>query len=229
MLFRIIKNTIKHKLNRPLHRRKKLLAHFGITKILDVGANLGQYAQELRKIKYNGEIICFEPISSVFKTLKYNMKNDPKCNVKNFALGDKNETKKINIAKNLASSSFFSRAKHLDEIAKHTEYISEESVEIKVLDSIYDSICNPNEVVFLKLDTQGYEKNILNGAVESLKKIKGIQIELALKPSYNGAPEYKEIFKIIEDAGFKLFSIEEGFEDQNSGQLLEIDAIFFKE
>ena len=228
MLIRIIKDKIKHRLNRPLRRREKLLNHFGITKVLDVGANTGQYAQELRKIKFNGEIISFEPISSVFEILKDNMKNDTKCTVKNFALGDKKETKTINIAKNLASSSFFSRAKHLEENAKHTEYISEEKVEIKVLDALFDSICKPEDIVFLKLDTQGYEKNILKGAKESLKKIKGVQIELALKPSYNDAPGFKEIFKIIEEAGFTLFSVEEGFEDEKTGQLLEIDAIFFK-
>jgi len=228
MVFRIIKDKIKHRLNRPLRRRKKLLHHFGITKILDVGANTGQYAQELRKIKYEGEIISFEPISSVFEILKNNLKNDQKCKVQNFALGDKEEIKTINIAKNLASSSFFNRAKHLEENAKQTEYLSEEKVEIKKLDSIFDTLCNADEIVFLKLDTQGYEKNILKGAATSLKKIKGIQVELALKPSYNDAPGFKEIFKIIEEAGFTLFSIEEGFEDENTGQLLEIDAIFFK-
>lgn len=227
-MLRIIKDKIKHKLNRPLQRRKKLLTHFGITKVLDVGANTGQYAQELRKISFEGEIVSFEPISSVFEMLKKNMKNDPKSTAKNFALGDKNETKTINISKNLASSSFFNRAKHLEENAKQTEYVSEEKVEIKVLDSIYDTLCTSNDIVFLKLDTQGYEKNILNGATESLKKIKGIQIELALKPSYNDAPGYKEIFKIIEDAGFTLFSIEEGFEDHKTGQLLEVDAVFFR-
>src|SRR4051812_9807906 len=125
-MLRIIKNKIKHKLNRPLQRRKKLLAHFGITKILDVGANTGQYAQELRKINFEGEIISFEPISSVFEMLKNNMKNDSRSTTKNFALGDKNETKTINISKNLASSSFFNRAKHLEENAKQTEYVSEE-------------------------------------------------------------------------------------------------------
>jgi FkbM family methyltransferase len=229
MVLRIIKDKIKHRLNRPLRRRKKLLQHFGITKILDVGANTGQYATELRKIKFEGEIISFEPISSVFDVLKNNMKNDSKSTQKNFALGDKNETKTINIAKNLASSSFFSRTKYFEEIANYTEYISEEKVEIKVLDSIFDTLCNADDVVFLKLDTQGYEKNILNGAKESLKKIKGIQIELALKPTYNEQPNFKEIFKIIEEAGFTLYSIEEGFEDENTGRLLEIDGIFFRE
>jgi FkbM family methyltransferase len=229
MLLRIIKDKIKHKLNRPLHRRKKLLAHFGITKILDVGANTGQYAQEIRKIKFQGDIISFEPIKSVFETLKENLKNDPKCTVKNFALGDKNETKTINIAKNFASSSFFSRTKYFEEIATQTEYISEENVEIKVLDTLFDSICNPEDVVFLKLDTQGYEKNILNGATQSLKKIKGVQIELALKPSYIDAPDFKEIFKILDDAGFTIYSLEEGFEDTTTGRLLEIDALFFRE
>jgi FkbM family methyltransferase len=228
MIHRFIKDKIKHKLNRPLHRRKKLLTHFGITKVLDVGANIGQYAKELRKIKFEGEIISFEPISSVFETLKKNTKKDPKCTAKNFALGDRNETKTINISKNLASSSFFNRAKHLEENARQTEYVSEEQVEIKPLDSIYDTLCSSNDIVFLKLDTQGYEKNILNGAKESLKKIKGIQIELALKPSYNDAPGYKEILNIIEEAGFTLFSLEEGFEDEKTGQLLEIDAIFFR-
>ena len=157
------------------------------------------------------------------------MKNDSKCTLKNFALGDKDETKIINIAKNFASSSFFTRTKYFEEIATQTEYISEEKVEIKVLDTLFDSICKPEDVVFLKLDTQGYEKNILKGATESLKKVKGIQIELALKPTYNEQPTFKEIFKIIEDAGFILYSIEEGFEDENTGQLLEVDAIFFRE
>ena len=169
MLLRVIKDKIKHRLNRPLRRRKRLLTHFGITKILDVGANTGQYAQELRKIKFEGEIISFEPISSVFEILKNNLKNDPKCTVKNFALGDKNETKTINIAKNFASSSFFTRTKYFEEIATQTEYVSEEKVEIKVLDRLFDSLCKPEDVVFLKLDTQGYEKNILNGATATLK------------------------------------------------------------
>lgn len=229
MVLRIIKDKIKHRLNRPLRRRKKLLQHFGITKILDVGANTGQYATELRKINFEGEIISFEPISSVFEILKKKLINDTKCSFKNFALGDKNETKTINIAKNLASSSFFSRTKYFEEIANYTEYVSEEKVEIKVLDSIFDTLCNAKDVVFLKLDTQGYEKNILSGATASLKKIKGIQIELALKPTYNEQPNFKEIFKIIEDAGFTLYSIEEGFEDENTGRLLEIDAVFFRE
>ena len=228
MLLRIIKDKIKYRLNRPLRRRKKLLYHFGITKILDVGANTGQYATELRKIKFEGEIISFEPISTVFEVLKRNTKDDAKIVLKNFALGDQNETKTINISKNLASSSFFNRAKHLEENAKETEYISEEKVEIKTLDSIFDGLCNQGDVIFLKLDTQGYEKNILNGGKESLKKIKGIQIELALKPSYNDAPGYKEIIEILEEYGFTLFSLEEGFEDEKTGQLLEIDAIFFR-
>ena len=229
MIFRFIKDKIKNRLNRPLRRRQKLLKHFGITKILDVGANKGQYAQELRNIRFEGDIISFEPISGVFDVLKENFKNDSKTSVNNFALGDKEETKTINISKNLSSSSFLSRAKHLEENATQTEYISEEKVKIKVLDLIYDSICSPEDVVFLKLDTQGYEKNILNGAKESLKKIKGIQIELALKPSYKEAPNYKEIIKIIEDSGFTLFSLEEGFEDEKTGQLLEVDGVFFRE
>lgn len=229
MIFRYIKDKIKYRLNKPLQRRKKLLAHFGITKILDVGANTGQYAQELRKIKFEGQIISFEPISSVFESLENNLKNDNKFTAKNFALGDKNEIKTINIAKNLASSSFFSRTTYFEEIATQTEYISEEKVEIKVLDDIFDTICTPNDVVFLKLDTQGYEKNILNGSKESLKKVKGIQIELALKPTYTDASDFKEIFKIIEDAGFTLYSLEEGFEDETTGRLLEIDGVFFRE
>lgn len=228
-MIRFIKDKIKHRLNRPLHRRKKLLNHFGITKILDVGANTGQYAQEIRKIKFQGEIVSFEPIRSVFEVLKNNLKKEPKCKVKNFALGDKNETKTINIAKNLASSSFFSRTKYFEEIASQTDYISEEQVEIKSLDSIFDSICDKNDVIFLKLDTQGYEKNILEGAKESLKKIKGIQIELALKPTYENAPNFKEIFTILEEAGFTLYSLEEGFENEKTGQLIEVDGLFFRE
>jgi len=207
--------------------RIKLLKYYGINLVLDVGANIGQYSIYLRKHGYKGKIISFEPLSSAFKQLEQQSKNDALWNAINIALGNKNINSKINISINSKSSSILEiRPKHL-EVLPDSAYLGTEEISIRTLDSIFNNYYN-QEKVFLKIDTQGFEKNVLDGATKSIENITGIQIEMSIVPLYKDELLFDEMIKYVSGLGFMLMSIEPGFTDQRTGQLLQFDGIFFR-
>ena len=211
-----------------LRRRKMLLDEYSISRIIDVGANFGQYSLELRKIGFKGNIYSFEPLSEAFSRLQKNSENDSKWDIFNYALGSKEENKEINVAANYFSSSFLDKKQQLEEQVPQTKYVKKEIVAIKTLDSIFDNIYNENENIFLKIDTQGFEKHVLEGASGSIKNIKGIQLEMSLNTMYEGSTAFLEMYTFLQSYGFELYSIENGFYNPKTGQLNEIEGIFFR-
>lgn len=211
-----------------LRRRMLLLNEFQIDCIINVGANFGQYGEELRKIGYKGKIHSYEPLSFAFNKLKKTTQKDKNWEINNFALGSNNEKRQINISKNYFSSSFFSQKKELIYQASNSEFFTTEEVEIKTVDTIFPSIYDDNLNYYLKIDTQGFEMEVLKGAEQSLDKITGVQLEMSLNPSYEQVIIFDEIYDFMKKKGFKLYSIENGFYNPKTGQLNEIEGIFFR-
>ena len=161
--------------------------------------------------------------------LKNNCKNDSKWNAYNYAIGDSNTEMEINIAGNIDSSSLLDILPQHVESAPKSAYIGKEKIKVYKLDSIFKEFYNEGDNIYLKIDTQGFEKNVLDGAKESLKYIRGIQIEMSIVPLYNTQVLYQELINILNKNNFKLYSLENGFYDKNTGQLLQFDGVFYKE
>ena len=211
-----------------LDRRIKLLKNYNIDTVLDVGANIGQYGSELRNIGFNGKIISFEPTSDAFKKLEKLAKNDKNWDVYNFSLGDFDGETEINIAKNSVSSSMLESLPQLTLSAPDAKFIDKETITVKKIDSIFDELDLKNKNIYLKIDTQGYENMVINGAKNSLTQIMGLQIEMALIPTYEGAITFEEMIEKLKSFNFNTTSIESGYYDKNTGKLLEVDGVFFK-
>ena len=209
-------------------RRMKIINSLGINVLFDIGANTGQYALKMRELGYKNKIISFEPLSQAFKDLRKNSLRDNNWIVNNYALGNENIINFINVARNSYSSSILNMLPKHIESAPNSKFIDREQIEIKKLDSVFDSFCDNNrENVMLKIDTQGYEKNVIDGAANSLQIIKIIQLEMSLIPLYENEMLYKEMIEYLEAKGFTLFSLENGFSN-SIGQLLQVDGIFVK-
>lgn len=209
-------------------RRMKLFECFKINKVFDVGANVGNYSLELRKFGFNGQIVAFEPLTQPFDKLSFVSSKDKKWDILKIALGDKDETAIINIAGNLDSSSLLNMLPSHLKSAPQTKYIGKEKIIIKKLDSIFDKYYHNLDNIYMKIDTQGFEKKVLEGSRLSLKKIVGLQIEMSLIPLYEDSPLYLEMINYLSNIGFQLFSLENGFSDPNTGQLLQVDGVFFR-
>lgn len=212
-----------------LRRRMLLFNEFKVNCIIDVGANFGQYGLELRKIGYKGKIYSYEPLSYAYSKLTKAANKDSNWETHNFAMGSVNENRKINISKNYFSSSFLKQKKELVDQVSNTEFFTTEEVEIQPLDAIFPTIYKENLNVYLKIDTQGFEMEVLKGAEKSLDKIIGVQMEMSLNPSYEQVVVFDEIYNFMKEKGFKLYSIENGFYNPKTGQLNEIEGVFFRE
>lgn len=209
--------------------RTKLINFHKINLLLDIGANIGYYSHCIRNMGYNGRIISFEPLTDAYTKLKKISSKDSLWESVNMALGDKDTDADINISANSVSSSFLNMLPtHIDS-APNSEYISKETVVVRKLDSIFNDYYRQNDKVFLKIDTQGYEKKILEGAEISLNQISCIQLEMSLVNLYENETLLIPMIQYLESLNFKLMLLEPGWFDPITGKLMQVDGIFFRE
>lgn len=211
-----------------LNNRIKLLKHHNIKILLDVGGNTGQFAYYTRKAGYQNKIISFEPLSEAYALLTSFAKNDSQWDTVNAAIGDEDGEIEINVSENLQSSSILDMMPEHVESAPESAYKGKETVAIHKLDSIIDKYSTNLEQTFLKIDTQGFEMNVLKGATNSLKSLKGLQLELSMVELYKGETLFNDMLNYIIEKGFTVYSLEPGFYDKTTGQLLQVDAIFYR-
>lgn len=212
-------------------RMQHLFAYYNINLVLDVGANVGQYVEFLRGFGYSGKIVSFEPLSSAYSRLKILSRKDPLWEIApRTAIGNQNGDITINISGNSQSSSVLEMLNSHRDAHPKSAYIASETVKLKQLDTIaQEYIKNDATSIFLKIDVQGFEKEVLEGATQILSYVHGIQVELSLVPLYKDQLLYKEMIAFVEKLGYELYSFIPGFTDLKTGQLLQMDGIFFKQ
>ena len=210
-------------------RMQRLLSYHKVTVVLDVGANKGQYAASLRRNGYRGMIVSFEPLSSAYTDLVASSRKDPRWEVApRTAIGDSNGEVVINVSKNQVSSSVLEMLEAHSSAAPDSTYIDTEIVSMSRLDSIALPYLSGKDSVYLKIDTQGFERQVLNGAVGILPRICGVQLELSLTPLYKGETSFRDMLDHMTVLGYELHGLTPAFTDATSGRLLQVDGVFFK-
>lgn len=214
----------------PFAQLLKGLEHFGIDMVLDVGANTGQFASELRLSGFHGDIISFEPLSTAHKVLLKTSDGDSRWKVhERSAIGDFDGDIEIYLAGNSVSSSVLPMLDLHASAAVGSAYISSEKVAINKLDTIATAYLEKASNPFLKIDTQGFEWQVLDGAVAILPEFRGVLCELSLAPLYANQRLWMDIIHRLESEGFTLWALQKGFVDPRNGRSLQMDGIFFRE
>ena len=187
---------------------RELFRLYGIDTVLDVGANRGQYGSFLRgAVGFEGTIISFEPVSTTFEDLEERSKDDAKWRVMRLALGEASAEKVINIMRSDRLSSFNRPNPEAHERARAWNRVERtETVEVARLDDIYPRLkaelgCSRT---YLKMDTQGYDLNVLMGAPSTLAEIVAFQSEVAVQKLYTGTAGFDEVIPRYEGYGFEL-------------------------
>lgn len=226
-------DLVRYPQNDPMFRVVRLLEHFGIDCVVDVGANNGGFASAIRSLGYSGRIVSLEPLSGPFKILAARAAKDPDWEALRVAAGDEDCEITVNIAGNAAASS--SVLPMLDThaaAAPESRYVGTELVPQRRLDGLLPKFgIGSARPAYLKLDVQGYEAAVLDGSVElfGAGAITGLQMELSLVPLYAGSITYQEGLDRGERLGMTLMGLLPGFSEPCSGRLLQMDAIFFRE
>lgn len=195
--------------------------------ILDVGANVGQYGLELRRHGWKGQIVSFEPLPEAHKALlKHSQSDDLWDCAPRAAIGSAAGTTTINLAANSVSSSLLPANDEFVKAAPQSMHIS--SVDINV--ATLDSMIQPHwpKQFGLKVDTQGYDKEVLIGAEQTLKHTEVVQVEVSLAPVYDGGATPADIFQFLAQRNFRAISVCECFSDLANQEALQVDVTFLR-
>lgn len=226
-------DVVRYPLQNPLARTVKLLEHHRIDCVVDVGANDGGFATGIRRLGYAGRIISFEPLQKPFESLRRKAAADATWDTHRCAVGDTSGEVTINVSSDggLSSSVLPMRKIHTD-VAPNSRHIGTETVPQERLDKLLPKLgVGPDNRTYLKVDVEGYEIAVLDGAsgLFASQGIIGLQLELSLVPLYERAMTYREGLDRAEILGMTLMGLDAVFADPKSGQLLQADAIFFAE
>lgn len=210
-------------------RRQLLLDAEEIDTVLDVGAHAGEFGQSLRHGGYDGRIVSFEPLTELHKRLCATAERDPDWTCRKLAIGDRTGGAEINISGNDGfSSSIRGMATAHEDAAPSSSYVGSEPVELTTLDRLSNEILEPSSRPFLKVDTQGYESEVLAGATDMLVRCPLVELELGLVELYSGQALFGELVEWMGKRGLVLTDLEPGFRDERTGQLLQVDALFLR-
>jgi FkbM family methyltransferase len=182
----------------------KLLAELRIDCVVDVGANEGQYARLLRRLRFDGLILSFEPNPEVFGMMQSAFAGDRAWRGYNCALGSSDEELDFHISEHSQISSFLPGSELF-----HSKTVRIARVPVKRLDAFLPTILPDWEKrrVFLKCDTQGFDLEVVKGCAGVMSALHGLQSEIAVQSLYQGMPRYLEALSFYESLGYVLVDL----------------------
>jgi FkbM family methyltransferase len=197
---------------------------YDIDTIVDVGANEGQFGTSMRRLAFGGDIYSFEPVKAVYDILAQTAAGDSRWKTYNLALGDANNETQINVSE----ASVFSSVLEGNEFgAKRFEGIKvdrKENIMMRRLDEFLGREMSGRRVL-LKMDTQGYDVKVFEGAAGILPHVCALISELSLIPIYYGMKHYREALEIYEKGGFSVSGVYPVSRNKKNLSLIEIDCV----
>ena len=208
---------------------RRFLSAFAVDCVFDVGANRGQYASMLRKdAGFSGTILSFEPNPDIFAELSRRAAADRKWHVFNLALSDFDGSASFNI---MAADQFSSLKKPSDEqdaiFADRNRVTRTVEMQCRRIDGLLPELQAEHGFFrpFLKMDTQGHDLSVCEGAGDAIAAMAGVQTELGVRPIYDGGTGYQAMIGWLGERGF----MPSAFFANNKGHfplLVEMDGIF---
>lgn len=205
------------------------LAHFRADCVLDVGANRGQYATGLRTNGYAGRIVSFEPIFALRTELERAAASDPGWMVAPpVALGAAAGEAWLEVSAESDMSSLLPQSALLQSVSPTSAIVRRELVRVEALDALADDALAGAARPFLKLDVQGFEASVLDGADRLLERLIGVQLELPLVPCYQGEAGWRAMLDRLEARGFTLWLVLSGYFERKLARQLQFDAVLMR-
>jgi FkbM family methyltransferase len=224
-LVRSAARRVGWKIEAPAPDLADFLVSRKITTVFDVGANIGQFGTALRKRGYRGRIISFEPIREIFEQLQASAKRDPLWTVHCCALGDHAGQATINVSSSSVFSSLLGQRHAASEHAADAVKLRAENIVVRTLDEFFAEFAA--ERCFLKIDTQGFERQVIGGAARAVDFLHGIQMELPVIHLYEDMWTLSQALDYMAGQGFVVSGVEPvSHHSRDRCAVIELDCIF---
>lgn len=215
----------------PYDQLARILAKAGVGLVFDVGANVGQYARKLRRHGYGGRIVSFEPAPASRAALTAAMSGDRGWSLaEEAALGASRGRLALKVYDGSDMNSFH----EYEPVLRRSLFSDEpvlESVQVEVhrLDEAARRYLDGETGLALKIDTQGHEAAVLAGAEKMLPRLAVIQLELSLRPVYEGESDFIALTKTLAKKGFVPHHFFPVYFHERTARLYQMDGVFVRE
>jgi FkbM family methyltransferase len=193
--------------------------------LLDVGANIGQFAITCAKLFPGIDVISFEPHPGAFQRLAGLAPAVPNFTAWNVAVGEKPGVAELRVNTHSHSSSLLPlKARHKQAFPDARENGTAKVKVVTLDEALAGRTLRPP--VFLKLDVQGYESKVLAGAARLLETVDWLMMESSVTALYEGESGLVEMIAIAESRGFAIASVLDALEDPYTEEILQMDLLF---
>lgn len=186
---------------------RTLFADLQVDCVLDVGANTGGYGRFLRDIvEYKGAIVSFEPVRATVEKLRQAVAGDSQWHVCDFALGSEDSEKAIHITEADSMCSFLAPDQSVTDFGTHNRVVDRQTVVVKTLDGVMPELIKAHGFArpYLKMDTQGFDLEVVKGATQTLPGIRALQSEVSIVPIYEQMPDFFTMQQMLAERGFDI-------------------------
>jgi FkbM family methyltransferase len=193
--------------------------------VIDVGGNLGQFTIASNKLFNEPVIYTFEPIPQCAKKIQCYADNLKNITVFPLAIGQEIGKATLKVNSHIQASSILPLAPTHQKSFPNAKELQEIEVDVKTLDDVLSEV-DLKSPVLLKIDTQGYEANVIRGALETLKRVDYVLLEVSFKEMFKGELLFPDLLKLMESHEFKFLRPVGWLTDPVSKEVLQMDALF---
>jgi FkbM family methyltransferase len=197
-----------------------------ISLFVDVGANIGQTGYYLRKIGFAGRIESYEPISEVFEQLSRSAAEYDGWKTHRAAVGDTDGTTVIRVSQDRVSSSIRQATPQFEKLHPKAGLEREEVVPVVTLDNELPKLARPGDNIFLKIDSQGFERNVMAGVTTWLPHLRAVRMEVAVTSVYDGEWTVPEAIIWMRKRKFVLAEVESAWRHPIKKRAMHFDLMF---
>jgi FkbM family methyltransferase len=213
--------------NTFLRLNQQEIKALNIKTVIDIGANIGQFASTINLVFPQAQIYSFEPIPECFEQLKHTMQDVKHFTAFNLGIGDDSGELHFELNDYSVSSSFLKMTNLHKQDFPHTKNDKSITVKIERLDSIAENL-SLDEPIFIKIDTQGYEDRVLLGGEKTIKRASAVIIETSFVELYEGQPLFSDIYSKLVSWGFSYSGALDQLNSPTTGKCLQEDSLFLK-
>ncbi|HEV2765500.1 MAG TPA: FkbM family methyltransferase [Pyrinomonadaceae bacterium] len=211
----------------PYTSAPELLAHPRPNTVIDIGGNVGQFAEEIFRAHPGVRLYSFEPIPECYEQLVLMREREPSLVPVQLALSDRDGEAEFHLSRYRGSSSIQEMRPEHVEAWPFTEIESKITVRVARLDAVAAEL-ELEPPILAKLDIQGHELAAIRGGRETLARCQRVVVECNFAPLYEGQPSFTEIYEELRALGFLFDGFMGHLRHPQAHELLSADAVFFK-
>lgn len=228
-LFHAIGYDVRKRL-KAAHHRDLQTGGIPFDIIIDVGANVGQFARESLEMYPTAKIFCFEPLAAPFlKLTEWAATQHGNIQCYQMALGEHIGEIDMHLNESFTpSSSVLTITDRCIELYPLTCVDKSVSVTISTLDKVMGDVhLDASKNILLKLDVQGFEDRVLNGAGNTLSMCNAVMLEVLMDNLYEGQARFVDIVTLLHRHGLQYAGNVKQFYSPD-GRVVFVDALFLR-